>query len=104
VGGLGSGERWSKKRVVESCRSIDAASLKRWNMLVPGTAGRTGSFHWGDKETGSSVSYALTVGENTGTLRLLYSIQSQNAGLDYAVRLVTTSAGISGRHAGSWPK
>src|SRR5438046_1028429 len=92
VGGFGSGERGSKKGVVEGCYSLDTATLKRWNLLVPGTDARSGSFHWrrGADENGSSVSYLLSVGPVSGTLRLLYSLKSAGADLDYPVRLVTT--------------
>lgn len=96
MGGFGSGERWSKKRAVESCQSLDTADLKRWHMLRPGITGRTGSFRWGGDENGSSVGYALTVGENASALRLMYSTKLQDAALDYSVRLVTTPCRLGG--------
>ena len=40
VGGLGSGERMSKKDTVEHCCSIDTTRLKQWNLLVPGITDR----------------------------------------------------------------
>ena len=92
MGGLGSGERHSKKDTVEGCRSLDTAKLKQWNMLVPGTVNRTGSFQWG----GASVSYRLTVGADAGTLRLIYQMPVLNADLDYPVRLVTTRCHLGG--------
>jgi len=99
VGGLGSGERWSKKDLVESHFSIDTTSLKRWNLLGPGITDRVGSFEWrrGDEEKlPSSVSYWLKVGPSSSTLRLMYSIKSQNADLDYAIQLVTTPCHLGG--------
>jgi hypothetical protein len=97
VGGFGSGQRWSKKSVVESCYSIDTATLKRWKLLSPGTSYSAGSFEWGrEQNNGASVSYRLTVGQTTGTLQLLYSMKSQNAELDYTVRLVTTACHLGG--------
>jgi hypothetical protein len=99
MGGMGSGERWSKKGTVESRYSIDTADLKRWNLLVPGTMNRAGSFEWrrGNEEKPScSVSYLLTVGQNSGALRLFYSIKSANADLDYPVQLVTTPCHLGG--------
>jgi hypothetical protein len=98
MGGLGSGQRSSKKGVVEGCYSIDAADLKQWKLLTSGTANRAGSFGWGrdgEKNT-ASVSYLLTVGTNTGTLRLMYSMKSANADLDYSVRLVATPCHLGG--------
>lgn len=89
---MGSGARWSKKRVVEHCSFIDTADLKRWKMLVPGTANRAGSFQWG----GASVSYRLTVGADAGTVRLIYRMPVPNADLDYTVRLVTTRCHLGG--------
>jgi hypothetical protein len=99
VGGFGSGERWSKKDTVESRYSIDTADLKRWNLLVPGITNRAGSFEWrrgGAEKPSSSVSYLLTIGPNSGTLRLMYSMKSLNADLDYSVALVTTGCHLGG--------
>lgn len=99
VGGFGSGQRWSKKDVVEDCYAIDTADLKRWKLLVPGIADRFGSLEWRrgrEEKPSSSVSYRLTVGSNAGTLRLLYSIKSLNAELDYPVELVATPCHLGG--------
>jgi hypothetical protein len=99
MGGLGSGERWSKKAVVEGRYSIDTASLRRWKLLAPGAAGRAGTFLWGrdaDGKASSSVAYVLTVGRETGTLRLLYALKSAGADLDYPVRLVATPCHLGG--------
>jgi hypothetical protein len=99
VGGLGSGQRWSKKDVAEACNSIDTATLKRWRLLVPGITDRAGTFGWrrdGEEKPTSSVSYTLTLGPSAGMIRLMYSMKSQNAELDYVVRLVTTPCHLGG--------
>lgn len=98
MGGLGSGERWSKKRAAEHCRSLDTATFKRWNLLVPGITDRVGAFRWSRERDGSSssVAYVLTVGGDAGTLRLLYAGGLEKAGLDYTVRLVTTPCHLGG--------
>ena len=99
MGGFGSGERWSKKDVVEHCHSLDTTTLRRWKLLVPGITDRAGCFEWrrgGEGKPSSSVGYRLTVGPSTGTLRLLYAVKSANAELDYVVRLVTTSCRLGG--------
>lgn len=99
MGGFGSGQRWSKKARVESCNSIDTATLKRWKLLVPGTTNASGAFEWrrgGEERPSSSVSYLLTVGPRAGNLRLLYSMKSTNTNLDYSVRLVATGCHIGG--------
>jgi hypothetical protein len=98
VGGFGSGQRWSKKGVVEGRYFIDTTTLKRWKLLTPGMTNHAGSFGWGrggEKNT-ASVSYLLTVEANAGTLRLMYSMKSANADLDYSVRLVTTPCHLGG--------
>ena len=99
MGGFGSGQRWSKKSVVEGRYGIDTADLRRWRLLVPGITDHVGSFQWrrgGEEKPSSFVGYLLTVGPNVGTLRLLYSIQSMNAELDYPVQLVTTPCHLGG--------
>jgi hypothetical protein len=99
VGGFGSGQRWSKKGVVEGRLAIDTADLKRLRLLTPGLAERAGALEWrrpGAGKPTSSVSYRLRVGPAAGTLRLLYSIQAQNADCDYPVRLVTTPCHLGG--------
>jgi hypothetical protein len=98
MGGFGSGERWSKKDVAEDCYSIDTARLKHWNLLVPGITDRMGSFEWrrGGAEKSSSVNYWLTVRTSAGTLRLMYSLKSLNADLDYTIRLETTPCHLGG--------
>jgi hypothetical protein len=96
---MGSGERWSKKGVVEGRQSIDTADLKRLRLLVPGGAERAGSLEWRrgrEAKPYSSVSYRLTVGRTSGTMRLIYSIPSLKADLDYAVRLVATPCHLGG--------
>jgi hypothetical protein len=99
MGGAFSGIRWDKKRVVESCDTIDTADLKRWRMLGSAT-NRTGSLQWrrGEEEKpSSSVSYILTVGNGTGTLRLLYQIGEPVERFDYPVRLATTRCHLGGQ-------
>lgn len=99
MGGFGSGSRGSKKGVAEHCYSIDTVSLKRWNLLVPGTSDRAGAFEWrrgSAEKPSSSVSYRLTVWQTAGSLRLIYSIKSQNADFDYAIGLVTTPCHLGG--------
>jgi hypothetical protein len=83
VGGFGSGERWSKKDTVEGRYSIDTADLKKWKLLTPGITNRVGSFEWGrtgNEKPSSSVSYLLTIGPDSGTIRLMYSIKSHLGG------------------------
>jgi hypothetical protein len=99
VGGFGSGHRWSKKDTVEGRYSIDTSDLKRWKLLAPGADERAGAFTWRrgtDDKTSSSVSYLLTTGPHSGTLRLMYAMKSPNADLDYSVRLVTTPCRLGG--------
>jgi hypothetical protein len=85
--------------VVESRYSLDTTDLKRWKLLKPGITNRFGSFEWrrgGEEKPSSSVSYMLTVGPDDGTLRLMYSIKSMNAELDYPVQLITTPCHLGG--------
>lgn len=99
MGGFGSGQKWSKKGVVEGRLAIDTADLKRWKLLVSGITDRAGSFEWRrgwEDKPSSSVGYRLTVGPAAGTLRLLYSMKSLGADFDYTVRLVTTSCHLGG--------
>jgi hypothetical protein len=99
MGGMGSGWQSARKPVVEGCHTIDTADLRRWNMLVPVVTDRLGSFTWRrgeEKEPSSSVSYILTVGDGSGTLRLLYRVGEPAVSLDYPVRLVTTGCHLGG--------
>src|SRR5262249_5593870 len=60
---------------------------------------RLGAFQWGrdgEENPSSSVCYLLTVRPDVGTLRLLYSIKSLSAELDYPVQLVTTPCRLGG--------
>jgi hypothetical protein len=95
---MGSGERWSKKGVVEGHYCIDTVDLKRRKLLVPGTTSHAGSFEWGrgEQKNTASVSFQLATGPSTGTLRLLYSMKSPDVNLDYSVRLVTTPCHLGG--------
>jgi hypothetical protein len=99
MGGSGSGEKWSKRRTVESCTAIDTADLKRLNMLSPGVTDRPGSLEWrrrGGEKPSASVGYTLTVGERSGTFRLQYRTGQPPESLDYPVRLVTTPCHLGG--------
>jgi hypothetical protein len=99
MGGLGSGWQKRRKPAADGCHAIDTADLRRWNLLVPGTAGRSGSFTWrrGDeKDPAASVGYVLTVGDRAGTLRLLYSVGEPQVSLSYSVQLVTTGCHLGG--------
>ena len=98
MGGLGSGERWSKKDTVESCYSLDTANLKKWKLLVPGTSNRAGSFEWGrgGRSNAASVCYLLTVGPTAGSLRLMYTTGAQKTECDYTIRLETTPCHLGG--------
>ncbi len=84
--------------MVETCTSLDTADLRRLNLLVSGTAYRAGSLTWGrGTERESSVGYRLTVGDDGGTLRLLYQLGRPAEPHDYTVRLVSTSCHLGGR-------
>lgn len=99
MGGMGSGWQKTRKPKVEGCLAIDTADLRRWNLLVPDTAGRSGSLTWRrgeEKNPSSSVGYVLTVGDGTGALRLLYRVGEPAVSLDYSVRLVTTGCHLGG--------
>lgn len=97
MGGFGSGQRWSKKVVVESQYSIDTATLKRWKLLVPGTINYAGSFRWsrgGDPK--AAIGFVLTVGAARGTLAVAYRFPDQDGNLAYPIRLVTTRCHLGG--------
>jgi hypothetical protein len=99
VGGFGSGQRWSKKGLADDCHTLDTARLRQWKLLAPGVTDRAGSFEWrrgGEDKPSSSVGYRLTVGPTGESLRLMYSMRSANADLDYPVRLVTTPCRLGG--------
>jgi hypothetical protein len=98
MGGVFSGQRGSKKRVVEACNAIDTADLNRWRLLEPGT-NRVGSLEWrrgAEKEPASSVGYTLGVGNGAGVLLLQYQMGQPAERLDYPVRLVTTPCHLGG--------
>lgn len=97
MGGTWSGQRGSKKRVVETCTSLDTADLKRMKLLAPGTINRTGALHWESEEkSNSSIGYILTLGETEGTFRFQYGMSESKETFDYQVRLVTTSCHLGG--------
>jgi hypothetical protein len=98
MGGFGSGERWSKKPVVESCDTIDTSDLRRWGLLAAGTC-RAGSLSWrrgGAPEPSSTVGYTLTVGKDDGALRLDYRMVASGEALAYPIRLVTSPCHLGG--------
>lgn len=98
MGGVFSGQRGSKKRVVESCNTIDTADLNRWRLLKPGT-NRAGSLEWrrGDeREPSSSIGYTLVVESSAGVLLLQYQMGQPAERFDYPVRLVTTGCHLGG--------
>lgn len=98
MGGVFSGQRHSKKRVVESCNAIDTADLNRWRLLKAGT-NRSGSLYWrhGDeKEPYASIGYTLAVESGAGTLWLQYQTGQPPERFDYPVWLVTTGCHLGG--------
>jgi hypothetical protein len=98
MGGVFSGQRGSKKRVVESCNAIDTTDLNRWRLLKAGT-NRAGSLEWrrgNEKEPSSSVGYTLAVESGAGTLWLQYQVGQPAERFDYPVRLVTTGCHLGG--------
>jgi hypothetical protein len=99
MGGYGSGERFSKKAVVEGRLTIDTADLRRWNLLAPGTTYRTGSLYWRrgeEKEPSLSVGYALDLDGGGGTFWLRYQTGQPPESVNYPVRLVTTPCHLGG--------
>ena len=98
MGGVFSGQRLTKKRVAESCNTIDTADLNRWRLLVPGT-NRSNAMEWrrGNEEKASSaVSYTIAIAGGVGTFRLQYQIGDPPDRFDYPVRLVTTGCHLGG--------
>jgi hypothetical protein len=88
MGGIWSGKRWSKKRVVENCRALDTADLKRMKLLMPGAINRRGALHWErDEGSTSSIGYILNIGTTEGTFRFQYSLSESKEPFDYSVRL-----------------
>lgn len=72
MGGVFSGRRASKMRVVESCHALDTAEFNRWGVLRAGTE-RAGALEWrreGEKEPSSSVGYTLDIENTVGVMRL----------------------------------
>lgn len=46
MGGFGSGQRWSKKGVVEGCLSIDTSDLRKSKLLIPDFTEHAGLLLW----------------------------------------------------------
>jgi hypothetical protein len=98
MGGVFSGYRDSKKRTVESCKTIDTSDFNRWRLLKTGTH-RVGALEWrggNEKEPSASVGYTLTIETDMGTLRLQYQKGQPAECFDYRVRLVTTPCHLGG--------
>ena len=98
MGGTGSGKRWLKKQVVESCNWIDTATLNKRKLLVLGTTDCAGALEWRNPVWGgvASVGYVLTVGPTTGKLRLQYGLGQPAEVIEYTVRLVATPCHMGG--------
>ena len=97
MGGFGSGQKWSKKRTVESVDYLDIAALKKAQLVVPGVAGRVGSLQWRSGSAAqASITYVVALGSSAGTLRLVYSVSSPQQDLDYTVRLEATPCHLGG--------
>src|SRR5262249_26212575 len=99
MGGLGSGERFSKKAVVEGRLTIDTTDLKRLNLLALGTTYRAGSLHWHggeDRGSSSSVGYALDLDGSVGTFWLRYQMGQPAESLSYPVRMVAMGCHLGG--------
>ena len=94
MGGSGSG-RWdfyTKKDVVENCRSLDASRWMREGILVP-QVWQQGGRVWTDAQTGkelSSIAYVVDTRATDGWLRLKYTMTTTRESLDYRVQLQTT--------------
>lgn len=98
MGGVFSGQRASKKRVVESCHAIDTSEFNRWGALQAG-ARQSGTLEWrraGEEQPSASVGYTLGVESATGVLRLRYQVGQPAQPFEYPVRLVTTGCHLGG--------
>lgn len=98
MGGVFSGRRASKKRVVESCHAIDTAEFNRWGVLKVGTE-RAGTLEWrrgGETAPAASVGYTLGVESTTGVLRVRYQVGQPGQSFEYPIRLVTTGCHLGG--------
>src|SRR4051794_32436279 len=95
MGGWGSGPRrpHGTRRTVESCLTLDAGVLRRRGLLQPGE--RSGTLTLGSKQD-ATVDYALSVGADGDTLRLIYTLVQTGERLDYVVRLVRTPCHFGG--------
>jgi hypothetical protein len=94
MGGLGSGERWKKKAIVEGKLTIDTSDFKRQNLLVPNKQ-FAGSITW---SSGSSIKVVLQIGEDAGSLRLIYQFPNDSkTACNYSVPLVASPCHLGGR-------
>jgi hypothetical protein len=98
MGGFGSGNRRTRKDVVEGRSALDTAALKRMKLLTPTPAGRRGilEWHWGGREPPSTIGYTLRLEGGEGSMRLDYKMTATGEKLDYAVRLATTPCHLGG--------
>ncbi len=99
MGGYGSGQRGTKKAVVEGRLTLDTADLKRWNLLAPGLTHRTGTLRWyrnEEPEPTSSLGYTLNADGQMGTLCLSYQWSHSAEAISYPIRLVTTRCHLGG--------
>lgn len=98
MGGSGSGRRWRKKRTAETCLAIDAADLRWWGWLTPGS--RAESITWPAAppwRRASEVGCELDMAADGGTLRLRYEAVASGGRLDDPGALVTTPCRYGGR-------
>lgn len=98
MGGVFSGKRESRKRIVESCAVIDTAYLKRWRLLTNGTR-NSGSLEWAQangKKPAFWVGYTLEIAPESGTLSLRYQLESPAEAVEYQISLVTTKCHLGG--------
>jgi hypothetical protein len=98
LGGLGSGRRAEKKLTAEACKTIDAADLKRMNLLRPGSSDHRGEFVWpGLGGPDSEAGYRLVVGGGEGVLWLTYQVPGHVSPTLLPVSMVTSPCHLGGR-------
>lgn len=96
MGGSGSGPQRSggTKWRVEGCHSLNTSDLARWKLLAPGV--RSGSFHWGEGEKRSTVSYTLAAEAASAILVPTYTMVKTGERMEYSIRMVTTPCHFGG--------